>query len=241
MISEKEILVLIPAFNEQERIEDVINGARQYLPQARILVVDDGSKDGTAAVSRGAGAIVVTHPFNLGVGTALQTGYKYALEQGFQCVIQLDADGQHPPELIPAFVAKLKETDADLIIGSRFLQGKKSNGSFLRRCGNMLLGRIVTLLVRERLTDPTSGYRAMKSTVLRFCVGDMYSFDYPDADFLLTLHRSGYRMEEIPIDVLPRMGGRSQHHGLKPIYYMIKMLLSIFVIMLRPRSVQKTS
>jgi hypothetical protein len=240
MISEKDILVLIPAFNEQERIEDVIKGARQFLPQARILVVDDGSRDRTAPVSRGAGALVVTHPFNLGVGTALQTGYKYAVEQGFQYVIQLDADGQHPPELLPEFVAKLRETEADLIIGSRFLRGKRDNGSFLRRFGNRLFGRLVTLLVRERLTDPTSGYRAMKSTVLRFCVGDMYGFDYPDADFLLTLHRSGFRIEEIPIHVRPRSGGKSQHSGMTPLFYTTKMFLSIFIILLRKKSVQKT-
>jgi glycosyltransferase involved in cell wall biosynthesis len=241
MISEKDILVLIPAFNEEGRVADVVRGVRQHLPGARILVVNDGSGDGTARVSKEAGACVVSHPFNLGVGTALQTGYKYAVRNGYQYVIQLDGDGQHPPTFLPAFVAKLKETEADLIIGSRFLQGRNPHIPFMRGIGNALFGKLVSLLIREKLTDPTSGYRALKSTALQFCVQDIYAFDYPDADFLLTLHRSGYRMVEIPIEVLPRTGGNSQHGGLKPIYYTIKMFLSIFIILLRKKNVKATS
>lgn len=209
------------------------------MPLARILVVDDGSDDETARVARAAGAKVVQHPFNLGVGTAIQTGYKYAVQAGFEYVIQLDGDGQHPPAFLPAFVEKLKETEADLIIGSRFLGEKESLGSFIRRAGNKLFAALLTLLIRERLTDPTSGYRALKSTVLKFCIGDAYGFDYPDADFLLTLHRAGYRFEEIPIVVHKRSGGTSQHRGLKPIFYTIKMLMSLFIILLRKKTVRK--
>jgi glycosyltransferase involved in cell wall biosynthesis len=241
MISEEDILVLIPAYNEEGRVADVIRGVRQHLPRARILVVNDGSGDGTARVSKEADACVISHPFNLGVGTALQTGYKYAVQNGYQYVIQLDGDGQHSPTFLPVFVAKLKETAADLIIGSRFLHGRNPGVSFVRDTGNALFGRLVSLLIREKLTDPTSGYRALKSTALQFCVQDIYAFDYPDADFLLTLHRSGYRMVEIPIEVLPRTGGNSQHGGLKPIYYTIKMFLSIFIILLRKKSVKTTS
>ena len=239
MVSEKNILVLIPAFNEEERIATVIREVREFLPAATILVVNDGSRDRTGAVSREAGAYVLRHPFNMGVGTALQTGYKYALQNGFQYVIQLDADGQHPPSSLPAFISKLKETEADLIIGSRFLTARRGNSSYPRKMGNQLFARLLSLLIRERLTDPTSGYRALKSTVLQFCVQDLYGFDYPDADFLLTLHRSGFRIEEIPIDVRPRIGGQSQHRGLRPVYYMIKMFLSIFIILLRKKTVQK--
>jgi glycosyltransferase involved in cell wall biosynthesis len=234
------ILVLIPAHNEESRVVEVIKGVHEYLPQAKILVINDGSGDGTARVSREAGACVVNHPFNLGVGTALQTGYKYAVQNRFQYVIQLDGDGQHSPAFLPAFVAKLKETEADMIIGSRFLQGRNHEVPFARWMGNALFAKLVTLLIHEKLTDPTSGYRALKYTALQFCIQDTYGFDYPDADFLLTLHRSGYRIEEIPIHVLPRKGGHSQHGGLKPLYYVIKMFLSIFIILLRKKSVQKT-
>jgi glycosyltransferase involved in cell wall biosynthesis len=241
LITDEEILVLIPAFDEGERVGGVIAEVQRYLPQARILVVDDGSRDRTGAASKEAGASVVTHPFNMGVGTALQTGYKYALQNGFEYVIQLDADGQHPPSCLPAFISKLRETEADLIIGSRFLTARKDNGSYPRKVGNKLFAKLLSFLIREKLTDPTSGYRALKSTVLQFCIQDLYGFDYPDADFLLTLHRSGFRIEEIPIDVRPRAGGQSQHSGLRPIYYMIKMFLSIFIILLRKKTVHKKS
>ncbi|MBN1397660.1 MAG: glycosyltransferase family 2 protein [Bacteroidetes bacterium] len=241
MISEKKILVLIPAHNEEKRVADVIKGVRRFLPAAKILVINDGSKDETVRVSNEAGALVISHPFNLGVGTALQTGYKYAVQNGYKYVIQLDGDGQHPPEFLPAFVSKLNETDADFIIGSRFLNGNESDISILRNAGNMIFGKIVSFLIREKLTDPTSGYRAFKSTTLLFCVQDVYAFDYPDADFLLTLHRSGFRMIEIPIKVLPRTGGKSQHDGLKPVYYTIKMFLSIFITMLRRKRINKTT
>jgi glycosyltransferase involved in cell wall biosynthesis len=237
MISENDILILIPAFNEEGRIGDVVRDVRHHLPGARILVVNDGSGDMTARMSRDEGATVISHPFNLGVGTALQTGYKYAVQNHYQYVIQLDADGQHPPSYLPAFVAKLEETSADLIIGSRFLKGRNSDVPFVRGTGNALFGKIVSLLIHERLTDPTSGYRALKATALQFCVQDVYAFDYPDADFLLTLHRSGFHMVEIPIEVLPRRGGNSQHEGLKPLYYVIKMFLSIFIILLRKKSI----
>jgi glycosyltransferase involved in cell wall biosynthesis len=241
MISEKDILVVIPAYNEEGRIEDVVKGVRLNLPGARILVINDGSEDETARVSREANAFVINHPFNLGVGTALQTGYKYAVQNGYQYVIQLDGDGQHPPAFLPVFVAKLKETSADLIIGSRFLRGRNRTVPFIRGVGNAFFGRLVSLLIREKLTDPTSGYRALKLTALQFCIQDFYAFDYPDADFLLTLHRSGYTMIEIPIEVVPRRGGNSQHHGLKPIYYTIKMFLSIFIILLRKKSINTPS
>jgi glycosyltransferase involved in cell wall biosynthesis len=236
MVTEKDVLILIPAFNEQGRIGEVIAGVRRALPGVTILVVDDGSTDQTAEVSLSSGAVVLTHPFNLGVGGALQTGYKFSVKHGFKYVVQLDGDGQHPPEYLPAFLSRLNETEADLIIGSRFLHGYRTSGSFLRRMGNATFAKILSLLIRERLTDPTSGYRALKQTALKFCVQDVYGFDYPDADFLLTLHRAGFRIEEIPFEVQARSGGRSQHAGLAPFYYIIKMCLSIFIILLRKRN-----
>lgn len=239
MISEREILILIPAFNEEGRVGEVIKGVCTSLAGATILVVDDGSSDRTAEVSTRAGAKVVRHPFNLGVGTALQTGYKFAVKNGYKYVIQLDADGQHPPEYLPWFIAKLKETEADLIVGSRFLNDSDGTMSVVRKLGNRLFARLLSLLIKEKLTDPTSGYRALKSTILQFCVQDQYAFDYPDADFLLTLHRSGFRIEEIPVRVDPRSGGISQHAGLKPVFYTIKMMISLLVIMLRKKTAKK--
>ena len=231
--------MLIPAFNEEGRVATVIREVQEFLPMATILVVNDGSTDQTAAAGSRAGTLVVSHPFNLGVGTALQTGYKFAVQRDFNYVIQLDADGQHDPSDLPRFLRALEETKADLVIGSRYLANRHRSTSVPRRLGIRTFSLVLTLLIRERLTDPTSGYRAMTRRVLQFCTLDTYGFDYPDADFLLTLHRAGFRLAEIPIDIKPRLGGQSQHRGLRPVYYILKMFLSIFIILLRKKTVYK--
>jgi glycosyltransferase involved in cell wall biosynthesis len=231
-------VILIPAFNEEDRIGTVIAGIKKNVSSAEIVVVDDGSGDETADISRQAGATVIRHPFNLGVGSALQTGYKYAAEQGFSRLIQLDADGQHDPAQIQLLLTTLDSTHADLVIGSRFLTDNWRTMSVPRRIGVRLFAWLLSMLIRERITDPTSGFRAMTKRVLGFCTKDIYGFDYPDADFLLTLHRYGFKLLEVPIEVQPRTGGVSQHRGLKPVYYFMKMFLSIFVILLREKSVK---
>jgi glycosyltransferase involved in cell wall biosynthesis len=235
----KKPLVLIPAFNEAGRIEPVIRGIKEHLPDADILVVDDGSTDATAAVSRQSGAMVISHAFNLGVGTALQTGYKYALKAGYHSLVQLDGDGQHDPAQINLLLSALEKTRADLVIGSRFLPDSNHSMTYPRKTGVRLFAWLLSVLIHERITDPTSGFRAMSQRVLQFCTQDIYGFDYPDADFLLTLHRAGYRLSEVPIEVKPRMSGKSQYHGLKPVYYFIKMFLSIFIILLRKKTIKK--
>lgn len=233
------MLVLIPAFNEEDRIGPVISGIKKIVPSAEIIVVDDGSRDDTALVSREAGAMVISHPFNLGVGSALQTGYKYAEQKGFSTLVQLDGDGQHDPAQIPLLLSTLEATKADLVIGSRFLTDNFRTMSIPRQIGVRLFAWLLSVLIRERMTDPTSGFRAMTKRVLKFCTRDVYAFDYPDANFLLTLHRSGFKLTEVPIEVKPRIGGISQHGGLKPMFYFAKMFLSIFVILLREKSVKK--
>lgn len=238
MILTRRALVIIPALNEEARIKAVIEGVRRSLPTADVLVIDDGSGDRTAAVGQEAGAHVVRHPFNLGVGTALQTGYKYAVTRDYELVFQLDGDGQHDPAYLPRLLDALENSDAELVIGSRFLDEKSYRGSVGRKIGIVFFGKLVSMLIQEKLTDVTSGYRGMKRNVLQFCIQDIYSFDYPDADFLLALHRAGFRIQEIPIAVSQREGGESQHRGLRPIYYLLKMFLSIFVILLRKKTVR---
>lgn len=230
-----EVLIIIPAFNEADRIGAVIEGIRNNLPQADILVINDGSKDRTREISLRAGARVVSLPFNLGVGAALQTGYKFAVSHSYQYLIQLDGDGQHDPSFLPSFLRAIQTSGRDLVIGSRFLSEKRYEGSLTRIMGIRFFGWLASVLTGQRLTDPTSGYRAMKKSVLEFCIQDLYSFDYPDADFLLVLHRAGFRMQEIPVKMNPRTGGRSQHRGLGPFTYIFKTLLSILVNMLRKK------
>ncbi|MCM8769225.1 MAG: glycosyltransferase family 2 protein [Candidatus Omnitrophica bacterium] len=230
----QKILVVIPALNEALTISKVIAGVKDSLPEVDILVVDDGSTDETAKLAKTAGARVLQHPFNLGVGSALQTGFKYAGKEGYTLVIQLDADGQHDPVYLPKFIQTLKESGADLVIGSRFLGGEFSPISFSRLFGIKIFSGLIYLATGQRITDPTSGYRGLTARLLNFFSSDLFPQDFPDADLIITVLRSGFKIKEIPVVMKPRLTGLSLHRGLRPLYYIYKMFLSIFVTLFRP-------
>lgn len=233
-------LVLVPAYNEAARIGRVLAGIRAAVPHATVLVVDDGSADDTAAVARAAGARVVRLPFNLGAGVAAQTGYKLAVREGYDCVVQLDADGQHEPADIPALLAVLAAREADVAIGSRFLDGATSyRAGILRRIGMGLFGLLAWLLTGVRFSDVTSGFRAFSAEVVRFVATEWYPTDYADADVLITLRRAGFRLREVPVRMYARAGGRSMHAGLRPIYYVFKMLLSVALAPVRREAIER--
>lgn len=230
-------LVIIPAYNEEKRVLSVVTECRKYTnKEIDIIVINDGSEDGTLKVCEENGLDVISIPFNMGVGNTLKTGFKYAIENRYKYVITLDADGQHNPSDIPKFLDELKSDEYDIIIGSRFLNENKYDGSWIRTFGIKLFAKLISVIIREKLTDVTSGYRGMNHRVLNFTIIDKFNFDYPDADFLLTLHRAGFRFKEIPVDMNKRLGGRSQHRGLKPVFYVFKMMQSIFIILLRKKS-----
>lgn len=227
-------IILIPAFNEEQRIAAVIKGIKTAVPDADILVVNDGSRDDTAAAASRAGAIVVSHPFNMGYGAAIQTGYKYARNKGYDFLVQLDADGQHDPTCIPALLAPVIEGAADIAIGSRFL-GNSYRPPFARRVGMALFRQIVSMVTGTFITDTTSGFQAFNRDVIRFFATDIFPVDYPDADMLIMLHRAGFRIVEIPVRMFENSEGKSMHSGFKPLYYMFKMLLSICVTLMREK------
>ena len=230
-------LITIPAYDEGSRILEVIKRCNNYLDDnVDLIVINDGSNDNTLEICENAGVNVISIPFNMGVGNALKTGFKYAIDNNYEYVITLDADGQHNPEDIPKFIEKLSSGNCDIVIGSRFLNGDEYDGSKSRIFGIKLFARLISFLVKEKITDVTSGYRGMNRKVLFFTIIDAFNFDYPDADFLLTLHRAGYRFEEIPVSMNRRISGTSQHGGLKPLYYLFKMFLSIFIILLRKKN-----
>jgi glycosyltransferase involved in cell wall biosynthesis len=212
----------------------VIEGIKRAVPEMSILVVNDGSDDSTASISRAAGAIVVTHPFNMGYGVTIQTGYKYALIHNYDYIVQLDADGQHDPSCIPALLAPVVERKSDIAIGSRFLEGVYKP-PFARRLGMAFFRGIVSFVTGMSMTDTTSGFQAFNRDIIRFFSTDIFPFDYPDADMLITLHRAGFRMTEVPVRMSEKREGNSMHGGIKPVYYIFKMFLSILVTLLRER------
>jgi glycosyltransferase involved in cell wall biosynthesis len=236
MKRDKETLILIPAFNEGKNLQQVISGIQQFCPEASILVVNDGSLDDTASVAQNAGAEVITLPFNLGYGVALQTGYKYALEKGYEYLLQMDGDGQHDPAYIHDLLKAVKSGETDVAIGSRF-SSKGTNGTYragvLKRIVMKLFALITSALIRQRITDATTGYQAMNRRVLKFCVRDLYPVDFPDADVLLMLYRAGFRIKEVPVVMHQSKNTKPMHHGIVPLYYVFKMFLSIFVELLR--------
>ena len=221
------VLVIIPALNEEATVAEVVASVSGHL-DADILVVDDGSRDLTAERAVAAGATVLRHPFNLGVGAALRTGFQYARDEGYQIAVQLDADGQHEPADLPALMALIERGEADVAIGSRFLGATTTyRPGALRRTGMALFGLLAWMLTGVRFSDVTSGFRAFGGDVVRFVATEWYPTDYADADVLITLRRAGFRLREVPVRMYPRAGGRSMHAGLRPVYYVFKMLLSV--------------
>ncbi len=231
----RKILVVIPALNEAGPIASVIQQVREKIPDAQVLVVNDGSTDQTEKKAFAAGAKVLSHPFNMGYGVALQTGYKYALQYGFDYVLQMDGDGQHDPRYLQGLLKEVQEGGVDVAIGSRFLGEGEYQVPLLRRMGMWLFGFIASRLSGQKITDPTSGYQALNQRAIEFCTRDAFPGDYPDADVLVMLHRAGLQFREVPVGMHPNLNGRSMHSGLKPLYYTYKMLLSIMLNLMRKK------
>ncbi len=231
--SQGDVLVVIPAYNEGGRVGAVIADVKGALPDADVLVVDDGSTDATAAEAAEAGASVLSLPFNSGYGVALQTGYKFGVRAGYAKIGQIDGDGQHRAAYLAAMLDALEREHADLIVGSRFLaRDGDYKAPLARAVGIRLFARLASAATHERISDPTSGFQMMRSRVARLFCSEVYPTDYPDADVLILLHRSGYRVREVPVQMRPSPGA-SMHTLHSSPYYMYKMLLSIFVTLLR--------
>ena len=228
-------MILIPAHNEAGRVGEVVAHVLEVVPGATVVVIDDGSSDGTPDEARRAGAVVITLPFNLGYGSALHTGYHYARRHGATRVVQLDADGQHDPESLPALLAGLDE-GFDVVVGSRYREGAPPKTSTLRRIGSRLFAWIVTTWTGVRITDPTSGFQALSDRALAILAEDGFPEDYPDADVLILLSRDGMKLTEVPVRMHPRLGGASMHTGGRAAYYGYKMLLTLSLLGVRRRS-----
>jgi len=223
-------IALVPAFNEEGTIAAVVAELRAYDPELAILVVDDGSHDRTAGEARDAGARVLRLPFNLGIGGAVQTGFRYAFENDFELAVRVDGDGQHDPSQLGAVVDPVVRGETDIAVGSRYL-GSRAEGyrsSATRRLGIRILARVVSLLTRQRITDPTSGFQALSRKAIALFAAD-YPHDYPEVEAIVLVKRHRLRLLEVPIAMRPRAVGKSSIRTLSSIYYMVKVLLALFV------------
>ena len=214
-------LVIIPAWNEAGSIGNVIAELRREAPEFDFVVVSDGSTDETANVSRRLGATVLDLPVNLGIGGAVQTGYLYALRNGYDTATQIDGDGQHPASALPAMLARLQAEGADMVVGSRFIECRGFQSAMLRRIGIRLLSQLIQLLTGHAVSDPTSGLRMVSRRLINLFAED-YPNDYPEPESAVRALSIGAKVIEIPVEMRPRTAGESSISMRRSFYYMVK-------------------
>jgi glycosyltransferase involved in cell wall biosynthesis len=231
-LAELKRLAIVPALNEEESVGRVIAEIRRFDPGFEIVVVDDGSTDRTAGIAADQGAHVLRLPFNLGIGGAVQTGYRFAFERGYDIAVQVDGDGQHDPGQLPKILEPVLAGEADLCVGSRFAGGSGYQSSFARRVGIRLFAAVVSMVVRQKVTDTTSGFRAVNRKGIALFAAD-YPHDYPEVEATVMCIKHKLRLTEVPVEMRERAGGESSITALRSIYYMTKVLLAIFVGLFR--------
>lgn len=231
-MTDSPLLILIPAFNEEAAIGDVVRAVHQAVPGAPVLVVDDCSLDSTIAAARAAGAQILTLPHHLGLGGAVQAGYKLAFELGFQYVIRVDGDGQHDPRDIPRLLAALRDSGCEMAIGSRYLEPSTGYTSPVRSLGIHFFRMILRPILGKAVRDPTSGFVGVNRAALQV-FSKSFPLEYPEIEALVVLQRKAFRFVEVPCRFRPRMTGRSSITPLKSIYYIVHVLLGVFVNLLR--------
>jgi glycosyltransferase involved in cell wall biosynthesis len=226
-------LVVIPAYNEAATIQEVVKRTWAELPFVDIAVVNDGSTDDTAFLAENAGAIVLNLPCNIGYGGALQTGFRFAAQQAYDVVVTIDGDGQHDPSFAQGLIDTMQAQDADVVIGSRFLEGPYQIG-LARRFAIRVFSLIVTRYTGTTFTDPTSGFQAINRKAFSYlALRDNYPLDYPDVNIIMALHRMKFKVVEAPVRMVENPAGKSMHSGLRPVFYVIRMTLAIVMVLLK--------
>ncbi|HYP47255.1 MAG TPA: glycosyltransferase family 2 protein [Thermoleophilaceae bacterium] len=234
--SNRSKLAVVPAYNEAACVGEVVRELYRAAPDFDVLVVDDGSTDNTPAVAHEAGARVVRHPFNLGIGGAVQTGFTFAQQHGYDYLVQVDGDRQHDPEQIVRLEQAMVEQEVDMVCGSRFLDDEhKYPAPVSRRTGIHLFAFLLSRIVGQRVSDPTSGFRLYNRRAIGVFARD-YPHDYPEVEAVLMVHAHRLRMCEVPVRMYARGGGVSSLQGTgKSTYYMVKVLLALIVGLARRR------
>lgn len=227
----KQTLVVIPAYKEEKHIANIVSQIHEL--GFIVVVVNDASPDLTAEKAEKAGAIVLNHPFNMGVAVVLQTGYKYALEHGYNYVINLDGDGQHDPNDSIALLTALIKNNADIVIGSRFLNVGHYSMPLFRFIGKNFFSFLIKIFTKQHITDPTSGYRALSHKVLSLWATEKFADEYPDADMLILSSRNNCKIMEYGVTMYPNTTNQSMHSGvIKPLYYAFRMCVGIIIALI---------
>jgi len=232
-------LAIIPAYNEAGAIAGVVDDVRRNAQGFDSVVVDDGSTDDTARRARAAGAAVIQHPFNLGIGGAVQSGYRYALENDYDVAVQVDGDGQHDASQIGDLLAHLLDhPDVDMVTGSRFLGSGDDayRSSAPRRAGIRAFSSLLSLITRRPVTDPTSGFRMCSRRGIELFARD-YPHDYPEVEAVLMVHAHRLKSAELPVQMRPRVSGASSINASQSAFYMVKVSLAVLVGLFRARPV----
>jgi glycosyltransferase involved in cell wall biosynthesis len=231
-VSER-LVAVVPAWNEAGAIGGVVDEIRAFDPNIDVVVVDDASTDDTVDVARAHGAKVLTLPFNVGIGGAVQTGFRYARDEGYDVAVRLDGDGQHAAQELGKLLAPIRAGDADLVIGSRFVDPAGTyRPPFARRMGIRVFARLVSMLGGQKVTDTTSGFSALDRTAIELFAIE-YPHDYPEVESTLVALRSGLRLVQVQVDMRERQAGTSSITFVRSLYYIVKVMLALLVASLR--------
>ena len=226
------LMILIPAYNEEGAIGSVIKEVHSVMPGVPVLVVDDCSSDATKNVAAAAGANVLPMPYHLGLGGCVQAGYRLAFELGYDYVIRVDGDGQHDPKFIPKILEALEKEQCEMVIGSRFMNGAGRHSGFLRAAGIVFFRLVLRPILGKEVHDPTSGFVGVNRTALAL-FSKSFPLEYPEIEALVVLQRKRFRFVEVPCTMRPRRAGRSTITALRSLYYPVHVLLGVFVNVLK--------
>jgi glycosyltransferase involved in cell wall biosynthesis len=232
-VSEDRLVAVVPAWNESGAIGGVVDEIRAFDARIDVVVVDDASSDDTASVARAHGATVLALPFNVGIGGAVQTGFRYARDEGYEVAVRLDGDGQHDASELGKLLGPIRAGDADFVVGSRFVDpGGTYRPPFARRVGIGVFARLVSLLGGQHVTDTTSGFAALNRAGIEL-FADEYPHDYPEVEGTLVALRSGLRLTQVQVDMRERQAGTSSITFVRSLYYIVKVMLALLVASLR--------